>query len=423
MSEEPFIKEKFDWIDNLKVRFSIGQLGSQNGLGYGISYLNMVNLSQKPIFLGGNTLYRYLSMGNIPNTNLKWQVTNNYNLGLDVMLWKGLLGLELDMFYSITRNKIESQTGVYPPSLGGYYSSLVNTGKHENKGFEIVLTHKNSWNDLTYDIRGNVSWARNKILSINENTNVPDYQRMVGKSMGLYLGFMSDGLFQSEEEIANSAVFGPTLPGDIKLVDINGDGKITLEQDRVPIGRSNIPELMYGLNLGASYKGFDLSIFLTFSYGNEVLNATKLVTSKVGSLNYNALDVMNSSNRWMTINTEGEKVTDPGELAVLNAGKTVAVYHDAQQGDNYIHSWAVEDASYLKLSNVTLGYTFPKNLIARVGLKNLRLYATGNNLLTWTKYSGFDPEVSTMKSGLTPGVDFGAYPLSRSFIFGLNVAF
>ena len=94
-----------------------------------------------------------------------------------------------------------------------------------------------------------------------------------------------------------------------------------------------------------------------------------------------------------------------------------------QQGDNYIHSWAVEDASYLKLSNVTLGYTFPKNLIARVGLKNLRLYATGNNLLTWTKYSGFDPEVSTMKSGLTPGVDFGAYPLSRSFIFGLNVAF
>ena len=116
-------------------------------------------------------------------------------------------------------------------------------------------------------------------------------------------------------------------------------------------------------------------------------------------------------------------MTDPGELAALNAGKTVAAYHDAQQGDNYIHSWAVEDASYLKLSNVTLGYTFPKNLIARVGLKNLRLYATGNNLLTWTKYSGFDPEVSTMKSGLTPGVDFGAYPLSRSFIFGLNVAF
>lgn len=150
---------------------------------------------------------------------------------------------------------------MYPPSLGGYYSSLVNTGKHENKGFEIVLTHKNSWNDLTYDIRGNISWARNKILSINENTNVPDYQRMVGKSMGLYLGFMSDGLFQSEEEIANSAVFGPTLPGDIKLVDINGDGKITLEQDRVPIGRSNIPELMYGLNLGASYKGFDLNLF------------------------------------------------------------------------------------------------------------------------------------------------------------------
>ena len=125
----------------------------------------------------------------------------------------------------------------------------------------------------------------------------------------------------------------------------------------------------------------------------------------------------------MTINATGEIVTDPEELAALNTGKTVAAYYDAQQGNNYIQSWGVEDASFLKLSNVTLGYTFPKTAIAKLGLKNLRLYATGNNLATWTPYTGFDPEVSTMKSGLTPGVDFGAYPLSRSFIFGLNVAF
>ena len=161
-----------------------------------------------------------------------------------------------------------------------------------------------------------------------------------------------------------------------KFKNLAGDDNVIDENDKTVIGNAQ-PKFYGGLNNSFTYKGFDLSIFLTFSYGNEVLNATKLVTSKVGSLNYNALDVMNSSNRWMTINSDGQKVTDPGELAALNAGKTVAAYHDAQQGDNYIHSWAVEDASYLKLSNVTLGYTFPKNLIARVGLKNLRLYATG----------------------------------------------
>ena len=125
----------------------------------------------------------------------------------------------------------------------------------------------------------------------------------------------------------------------------------------------------------------------------------------------------------MTVNAAGDIVTDPNELAALNAGKTVAAYYDMEQGDNYIHSWGVEDASYLKLSNITLGYTFPERRLKRLGVKRLRLYLTGNNLACLTKYTGFDPEVSTMRSGLTPGIDFGAYPLSRSFLFGLNITF
>ena len=177
------------------------------------------------------------------------------------------------------------------------------------------------------------------------------------------------------------------------------------------------------MNNNFRYKGFDLSIFLTYSFGNDVLNATKLINSKVGRENNNALNVMNSSERWMTINAQGELVTDPEELAAMNAGKTVASYADNEEGDKYIHSWGVEDASFLKLTNITLGYTFPKQWVAKLGLSKLRLYATGYNLATWTPYSGFDPEVSNMKSPLTPGVDYGAYPRSRSFIFGLNVAF
>ena len=110
-------------------------------------------------------------------------------------------------------------------------------------------------------------------------------------------------------------------------------------------------------------------------------------------------------------------------MADINKGKTVAAVYDNEIGDTYIHSWAVEDGSYLKLSNITLGYTFPREMLSKIGISKLRLYATGSNLLTWTKYTGFDPEVSTMGSGLTPGVDFGAYPKSRSFVFGINLAF
>lgn len=191
------------------------------------------------------------------------------------------------------------------------------------------------------------------------------------------------------------------------------------KEDKTVIGNAS-PKFYGGLNNTFTYKNFDLSIFVTFSYGNEVFNATKLINSKIGDKNKNALSTMSSANRWMTINAAGETVTDPTELAELNIGKTTAAYFD---NANYIHSWAVEDASFLKLSNITLGYTFPKKMISHIGLSNLRLYATGNNLATWTKYSGFDPEVSTMASGLTPGVDSGAYPRSRSFIFGINVAF
>ena len=123
------------------------------------------------------------------------------------------------------------------------------------------------------------------------------------------------------------------------------------------------------------------------------------------------------------MNKEGKFVSDPSELAAMNAGKTVAAVYDMEEGDTYIHSWAVEDASYLKISNVTLGYTFPRKWMEKIGLQTLRLYVTGNNLYTFTKYTGFDPEVSTFASGLTPGVDFGAYPRSRSVVFGVNVSF
>ena len=208
---------------------------------------------------------------------------------------------------------------------------------------------------------------------------------------------------------------------EIQNVDGSEDNKIT-ENDKTVIGNA-YPKFYGGINNTFTYKDFDLSIFLTYSFGNDVFNATKLTNTKTALQNKNVLDIANSSNRWVVVNKKGELITDPQEMADINKGKTVAAVYDNEIGDTYIHSWAVEDGSYLKLSNITLGYTFPRKMLSKIGISKLRLYATGSNLLTWTKYSGFDPEVSTMGSGLTPGVDFGAYPKSRSFVFGINLAF
>lgn len=188
------------------------------------------------------------------------------------------------------------------------------------------------------------------------------------------------------------------------------------------IGNAN-PDFYGGLNNQFKYKGWDFSFSFTFSYGGEVLNATKLTNTKTATTNYSVLNIANSSNRWMTVNSEGQLITDPEEMAAINAGRTVACIYDMEMGDKYIHSWAVEDASYLRLSNLSLGYTFDRKKLRKFNVQSLRLYFTGSNLFVWTPYSGFDPEVSTKGNSLTPGVDYGAYPRNRSYVFGLNITF
>ena len=438
VGEEDFIK-KLNVFSDLKFRIGYGLAGN-NRIG---SYNSLALMSSIITAMGDQLTPGYASK-QIPNPDLKWEANKTFNMGVDLGFLNQRITISPEFYINRSSNLL---LNAQLPYSSGYQSMLINAGETKNVGVELTVntvnfsTKKFSWNTtltLSHNknsvkaLTGEAVQLYEAKFGFNQNT----HRIAVGEPLGQFYGYITEGLYQVDDFNYDASTQTYTLkdgipyhgdksrirPGMWKFKNLTGDDNVIDENDKTVIGNAQ-PKFYGGLNNSFTYKGFDLSIFLTFSYGNEVLNATKLVTSKVGSLNYNALDVMNSSNRWMTINSDGQKVTDPGELAALNAGKTVAAYHDAQQGDNYIHSWAVEDASYLKLSNVTLGYTFPKNLIARVGLKNLRLYATGNNLLTWTKYSGFDPEVSTMKSGLTPGVDFGAYPLSRSFIFGLNVAF
>ena len=321
---------------------------------------------------------------------------------------------------------------------------LRNVGKTRNVGVDLTISTTNiQKKTFTWSTNFNISHNRNRIEALSGEAffleeasfgyNQKTHKIEVGSPIGQSYGYRTAGLYQVSDFDYDASTGSYTLkegvpavadrasvqPGMWKFADVTPDGVID-ENDKTIIGNA-LPDFYGGLNNTFKYKDWDFSLFFTFSYGAEVLNATKLTNSKAGKTNYNVLDLVNSSKRWMTINADGKTVTDPAELAALNAGRTVASIWDMQTGNTYIHSWAVEDASYLRLSNLSIGYTFPRKALKKVGLQKLRFYFTGSNLFVWTPYTGFDPEVSTMGNSLTPGVDFGAYPRNRSFVFGLNV--
>ncbi|MBD5233603.1 MAG: TonB-dependent receptor [Bacteroidales bacterium] len=426
------------WLSDLKLRAGYGLAGN-NRIG---SYNSLALMTSILAAMGGTVQPGYVA-NNIPNPKLKWEANKTFNVGVDF----GMLNQRITVapeFYINESNDLLLNAQV--PLSSGYTTMLLNAGATRNVGIDLAINTVNISNR-------NFSWRTTLNLSHNKNTvvrltgedrqlyegrfgfNQSTHLLEVGAPIGQFYGFETEGLYQVSDFNYNERTHTYTLkegvpyqgnaatvrPGMWKFRDRDNNGIID-EDDKTVIGNA-APKLFGGLNNNFFYRNFDLSVFLTFSIGNDVLNATKLINAKSGVQNTNALAVSSSANRWMTVNAAGDIVTDPNELAALNAGKTVAAYYDMEQGDNYIHSWGVEDASYLKLSNITIGYTFPERRLKRLGVKRLRLYLTGNNLACLTKYTGFDPEVSTMRSGLTPGIDFGAYPLSRSFLFGLNITF
>ena len=322
-------------------------------------------------------------------------------------MWNGLLGVELDVFYMKTTRSLESQSANFPPSLGSYYPTYINYGSHDNRGFELVLSHNNHIRDFTYHVRGNLSWARNKVLKMTEDANVPDYKRATGGPMGRYWGFVADGLFQSEEEIAHSAVFGPTLPGDIKLKDINGDGKITWDQDMVPIGRSNTPEMMFGLNLGAEWKGFEFNMLLQGAALFDV-NLCGLYSSGIRDDTFYTRPFYADGNTPYYL-VEGAWRPDHTDAKYPRLGI------ESRSNGGKFSSWWVEDGSYVRLKSIQLGYTIPKKWSKKAGFERIRAYVAGGNLFTLSHLEQMDPEM--------PSVNQGYYPQQRTYEFGLNVTF
>lgn len=432
LSEEDFIK-RLGVFSDLKLRAGYGLAGNNR-----ISSYASLSLLSSATYPSGETISPGYASTGIPSEELQWESNKTLNVGIDMGFFNQRLTISPEFYLNKSSNLLLNSK---VPASSGYTTMLRNIGKTRNIGLDLTISSVNIQNEnLVWSTDFNMSLNKNKIEALsgedyfleeaqfgfNQNT----HKIAVGEPIGQFYGFKTIGLYQVDDFNYDSASGTYTLkdgvpvrdgvqPGYWKFEDVNKDGVVD-DNDRTVIGNAN-PLVYGGINNSFSFRGFDLSIFFTYSIGAEVLNATKLNNTLIGGTNRNALNVANSSNRWMTIDSDGNKVDNLELLKQINQGKTVASVADLQQGSYYVHSWAVENASFLRLSNLTLGYTFPHKIIKNWNIKKLRLYFTGNNLFVATPYSGFDPEVSTKGNNLTPGVDFGAYPRNRSFVFGLNI--
>ena len=441
-SEEKFIKE-LDIFSDLKLRVGYGMAGNNRIPDFS----SLAIWDSQPTPLANGTVPGYYPK-QMPNNELRWEANKTFNVGMDIGILRQRLSISPEFYINRSSDLLLNAT---LPASSGHGSMIRNIGATQNKGIDLTITSTNiktgkfSWTtSLTFSHNENkilaLSGEQSFLQSSNFGYSAKDYIVQVGKPIGQIYGFKTVGLYQVDDFNYNATTNTWTLkdgipyqenlkpkPGywkfedsDHTKFDANGNPLIT-EEDRQVIGNAQ-PIFYGGMNNTFTYKDFDLSIFMNYSYGNDILNATRLFASLYGWSNKNTFSYNDSRYRWVTVGSDGKAVTDPTALGQLNEGKSVAVWEDMQNGNQEIHSWGVEDGSFLRISNITLGYTLPKKLIRKIPVNSLRLYVTGNNLYVFTKYSGYDPEVSTRNAtGLTPGVDWSAYPRSRMFIFGINL--
>lgn len=442
MSSEKFMEDSKTWLDDLKLRFSYGAAGNNN---IPSGQIRPIYESKTTAWISGVNNY-WAPPSRMSNPDLKWETTYTRNLGLDYTVFGGKLSGAFELYWNTTKDLLIEM----PISGVGYASQYQNMGETENKGFEFQLNYVAvDKKDFGLNFGFNIGFNKNKIKSLGgvmndfydrsgwASTEVgDDYKVAVGNAVGRMYGYISDGRYEVDdfegydgskwilkEGVADaSGIVGTLRPGTMKLKNVDGseDNKVTVD-DRTIIGDAN-PNCTGGFTLSGRLYGFDLSAAFNFSIGNDVYNANKIEYTSSSKYQYrNMITDMADGSRWTNLTADGKITNDPIELATLNANTTMWSPYMKQ----FVFSdWAVEDGSFLRLNTLTLGYTLPMTLTKRYGIQTLRFYATAYNVFCITSYSGFDPEVSTRrKTGLTPGVDYSAYPKSRQFLFGVNVNF
>lgn len=412
ISDEQFFKnvKELSFINDMKIRASYGVTGNFE-IG---NYDHLATMSTDNYILGANGgLLQYgYKPDNIKRDDLSWEKNQMINAGIDLQMFDGYIGFSVDYYNTNTSNML---LYVPVPLLTGYSTSLQNIGKVNNRGWELALTSQHTFaNGFGYSFNANYAKNTNEVKELGPG-NAPIistgsvghafYKTEVGKPIGNYYLLVQDGIFATVEDLKKYPHFDNTEVGDFRFVDVDGDGKLDLDKDRTICG-NYMPKFTYGFGGKLWYAGFDMDFNFQGVYGNKILN-----------LNKRYLDNMEG-------NTNGTKIAldrwrspeNPGSGSVNKANRKQTGYNSRTS------TWHLESGSYLRLQNLSLGYTLPRALTQKFKVEKLRVYVSGQNLFTITDYSGYNPEVNARPSkNLTPGEDYGTYPLARTYMFGLNL--
>lgn len=428
VKDEAFLK-KADFISDAKIRLGWGLTGNNRVDEYAtfsrLSFDN-VNGVYNAYYSFDNSLVQGVYPTSLANLDLRWEKTAQSNIGLDLGFLRQRISVTADYYNKKTSDLL---LNALLPYTMGYETAYKNIGKTSNSGFELSLstinveTKKFSWNSTF-----NISFNRNKVIGLAQNQesvistvawdqnfrDIPLYIAKIGQPLGQMYGYIWDGVYTYDDFDRlpsgtyilkdNVTTNGNTRtlikPGDIKYRDINGDAEVN-DKDRTVIGRG-YPLHQGGLTNNFRYRQFDLSVFLQWSYGNDILNANRLLFEAGNKIYLNQYATY--QNRWTPSNT------------------TSTMPRVGGQGPNAYSTRVVEDGSYLRLKTVSLGYNVPQVLLKRINIKSLRIYTSAQNLITWTGYSGYDPEVSVYYTALTPGFDYSSYPRPKTIVFGFNLS-
>ncbi len=409
VTNEKFMEKTRGWLTNMKLRFSWGKNGNDNIGDFAYTTYSTVGGSSNAYFGTSNTLTYGSKANQLANQDLQWEESEQTDIGIDFGFFDYALTFSVDYYIKKTNGMIISMP---IPSYVGESAPLANVGDMENKGVEFELGYKWNVGKAHFSVKGNASYLKNKLTNIGNETGFINYgidqfsdggtRAENGEPFPFFYGYKTLGVFQTVEEIESyvdangNQIMPDAVPGDLIFQDTNGDGTITSD-DRTKIGKAT-PDWTYGLTFNADYAGFDFSLFLQGTAGNDIFDATW--RQDIASGNYPT---------WVLGRWTGPGTSNTLPRLALGDSKNWVI------SDIY-----VQDGSYMRVKNVTLGYTLPRSITQKINVSRLRVYIMAENLFTFTKYWGFDPEIGTDSTSM--GVDYGVYPQARTWTVGINLS-
>jgi len=411
ISDEDFFKSDSKFIDFLKFRISYGTLGNDQIPNF--SYISI--LSGEATYVFDNSMVNGTAVGAISNPNVKWEESKKFDVGFDMNFFNNKVSFVTDYFIDVRKDllipgiPITGTSGIAAPGSG---APTINAGTVKNYGLEMAVGYRDKISqNFNFDLNYNVTFVKNKVLEVNNGTgflaaglfgeSTVASRMEVGHELGYFYGYQTNGIFQNQAEIdaspSQTALGATPSPGDLRFVDVNGDGVVNTD-DRTKLG-DPIPAVTMGFNLQMNYKNFDFGAFTYASIGNDMVRNYERNTPLGNKMNYH-LD------RWT-----GEGTSN-----------SVPKVTTAPSSNNLFSDFYVEDASFIRIQNIQLGYTIKNSLFDKAGITKARIYAGVNNVYTFTKYSGYDPGASS-GAPIGGGIDSGFYPIPRTYMFGANINF